>query len=208
MTSFDATLRIDGLAGGRGGFALFSDIDMALAPGEALRVTGPNGTGKSTFLRCVAGLVRPDAGSVQVAMGGSAADRADTMHYLGHLNAMKPQLTVAENLAFWSKFDDGGDWRTALEAVGLPQLAELPFAFLSAGQKRRVAIARLLVTPRPIWLIDEPTAGLDAASTERFEALLDAHLGAGGIVLGATHTPLGRAHWRDLRIGANQGEAA
>jgi heme exporter protein A len=197
-----ATLEVARLAAGRGGFPLFSDVSFRLAPGGALRVTGPNGSGKSTLLRAIAGLVRPDAGTVRLERDGAPADRQDCLHYLGHANAMKPQLTVAENLAFWSAHaggDAGGEgWQGALEAVGLARVARLPFGYLSAGQKRRVAIARILATPRAVWLLDEPTAGLDRDASALFETLLDAHLALGGIVVGATHVPLGTATWREF----------
>lgn len=206
--AFSARITVEGLSGGRGGMTLLRDVSFALGPGEALRVTGPNGTGKSTLLRMLAGLVRPDAGTIRYMLGEQSAAAGDCLHYLGHLNAMKPQLTVAENLAFWAGFSGGGAWEAALDAVGLARLSGLPFAFLSAGQKRRVAIARLLASARAIWLIDEPTAGLDAAATAMFEGLLDAHRGAGGIVIGATHVPLGRDDWRDLATGDGRARAA
>jgi heme exporter protein A len=196
--AFDVSLAVEGLCGGRGGFALFNDVSFSLAPGEALRVIGPNGSGKSTLLRAIAGLVRPEAGRVTLTRGGTPTERQDAIHYLGHANAMKPQLTVTENLSFWTGFCGGGDWRAALHAVGLARIAHLPFGYLSAGQKRRVAIARILATPRPVWLVDEPTAGLDRESSALFEDLLDAHLAAGGIVAGATHVPLGSARWREF----------
>jgi heme exporter protein A len=197
-TNFDISLAVEGLAGGRGGFPLFRDVSFSLAPGEALRVIGPNGSGKSTLLRAIVGLVRPDAGRVTLTRDGAPVDRQDAIHYLGHANAMKPQLTVTENLSFWTGFSGGGDWRAALEAVGLARIAHLPFGYLSAGQKRRVAIARILATPRAIWLVDEPTAGLDRESSALFETMLDVHLVSGGIVAGATHVPLGSARWREF----------
>jgi heme exporter protein A len=195
---FDVSLAVEGLSGGRGGFPLFAEVTFSLSPGEALRIIGPNGSGKSTLLRAIAGLVRPDAGRVTLTRNGAPAERQDTIHYLGHANAMKPQLTVSENLSFWTGFCGSGDWRAALDAVGLARIAHLPFGYLSAGQKRRVAIARILATPRPVWLVDEPTAGLDRESSALFEAMLDAHLAAGGIVAGATHVPLGSARWREF----------
>jgi heme exporter protein A len=194
------TISVEGLAASRGGFPLFSGLSFSLSPGEALRVTGPNGAGKSTLLRAIAGLIRPDAGRVSVTAGGSPVQAGEAVHYLGHLNAMKAQLTVAENLAFWTRFSGGGDWQAALARVGLQRVRDLAFSDLSAGQKRRIAIARLLATPRAIWLVDEPTAGLDAASTALFETLIAEHLAEGGIAIGATHVPLGGDNWRTLAI--------
>ncbi|MCU0831294.1 MAG: heme ABC exporter ATP-binding protein CcmA [Rhizobiaceae bacterium] len=202
---FNAHIEAERLHGSRGGFPLFADVSFSLKPGAALRVTGPNGSGKSTLLRMLAGLIRPDAGKVTITGHAPDAAPGETIHYLGHLNAMKPQLTVAENLDFWLRFSGGaaaeGGWEDALRRVGLSRVRDLAFADLSAGQKRRVAIARLLATPRAIWLVDEPTAGLDAASTVLFETLIAEQLAQGGIVIGATHVPLGRDEgWQTLAI--------
>jgi heme exporter protein A len=193
---------VEALQGGRGDMVLFQNVSFALHAGEALRVTGPNGSGKSTLLRAIAGLVEPLSGRVSFEQDGAPAERGVCLHHLGHLNAMKPQLTVAENLGFWTGLagmpDPVAAWEEALARVGLARLRDLPFAYLSAGQKRRVAIARLIAVPRPVWLLDEPTAGLDRAACDMFESVLDAHLASGGIVVGATHVPLGQAAWREF----------
>ena len=178
----------------RGGEYVFSGVGFSLGGGESLIVTGPNGSGKSTLLRVVAGLLPLAAGRIHLEGGGERfASVAAASHYLGHLNAMKPALGVAENLQFWRNFC--GEARLAvadaLDQVGLGDIAHLPFGYLSAGQRRRAAIARLLVSHRPVWLLDEPTAGLDGASAARFSALMRSHLDAGGIILAATHLPLG-----------------
>ena len=156
-------------------------------------MTGPNGTGKTTLLRCLAGLIRLDSGTI------SKLNEND-LHYLGHLNAMKPQLTVAENLNFWAKINGGTKIDAALETLNLTRLIDLPFSVLSSGQKRRVALARLLLAPRAVWLLDEPTVGLDTASILIVEAMLAAHLSKGGIIIAATHTPLGGAGWQTLQL--------
>lgn len=194
----------DNLAGERGGEPVFSGIGFSLGRGEALIVTGPNGSGKSTLLRVVAGLLPAAAGTVGLEGGGEDFPTvASACHYLGHRHAMKTALAVAENLAFWQGFfDDAGlAIPEALEQVGLGAIGHLPFGYLSAGQKRRAAIARLLVSRRPVWLLDEPTAGLDKASDERFAGLMKAHLESGGIIVAATHLPLGLDRAQELRMG-------
>lgn len=195
----------DGLAGERGGEAVFSGVSFMLSRGEALIVTGPNGSGKSTLLRVVAGLLPAAAGRVALEGGGEDfPDLAGACHYLGHQNGLKTALTVAENLSFWQGYLGAPRLAVdaALETVGLPDIASLPFGYLSTGQRRRVAIARLLVSHRPVWLLDEPTAGLDAASERRFADLMRAHLDDAGIVLAATHLPLGLQEAREMRMGA------
>jgi heme exporter protein A len=183
-------LEAEGLAAFRGERLVFASIGFAVAAGGALLVTGPNGSGKSTLLRVLAGLGRAEAGHLTWDGADALADlvaHAARLRYLGHQDAVKPGLTVAENLRFWG---GAAAIRTALEAVGLAPLAELPARMLSAGQVRRLAIARLAMAPRPLWLLDEPTLGLDAASVDRFGALVAAHRARGGMVIAATHLPL------------------
>ena len=200
----------EGLAGERGGEAVFSGIDFAVGDGEALIVTGPNGSGKSTLLRIIAGLLPVAAGSIRLEGGGEQApDPASACHYLGHENGLKPALSVAENLDFWQSFNGApaAGIGEALEAVGLETVAHLPYGYLSTGQRRRIAIARLLVNRRPLWLLDEPTAGLDRRSEDRFAALMAGHLGEGGMIVAATHVALGLEGTKELRMGVGpQGE--
>lgn len=194
----------DNLAAERGGEPVFSGVSFALGEGEGLVVTGPNGSGKSTLLRVVAGLLPATEGAIRLEGGGKDwPEPQAACHYLGHQNAMKTALTVEENLRFWRDFCGAPhlDIGEALDMVGLPQVAALPFGYLSTGQKRRIAIAKLLVSYRPIWLLDEPTAGLDAASERQFAALMRAHLDDGGILVAATHIPLGLVGVGDLRLG-------
>ncbi|RWL40882.1 MAG: heme ABC exporter ATP-binding protein CcmA [Mesorhizobium sp.] len=193
----------ENLGGERGGEAVFSNIGFALGQGEALIVTGPNGSGKSTLLRIVAGLLPVARGRVLVEGGGEVFPTvASASHYLGHLNAMKTALSVEENLGFWRAFqgEPALSVEEALETVALGGLGHLPFGYLSTGQRRRVSIAKLLVSRRPIWLLDEPTAGLDKASEERFAGLMRGHLEDGGIVVAATHLPLGLEGARELQM--------
>ncbi|MCI5075538.1 heme ABC exporter ATP-binding protein CcmA [Oricola sp.] len=194
-------LVVTDLAADRGSGPIFEDVSFTLAGGEGLLVTGPNGAGKSTLIRAIAGLLRPSAGQAVVEGGdsdfpGVSDDYPEVgaaAHYLGPFNAMKPTLTVAENLAFWQKLAGGTMALTideGLEYVGLTHTRDLPFSYLSTGQRRRIAIARLVLNCRPIWLLDEPTSGLDAASEREFASLVREHLDYGGIVVAATHLPL------------------
>ncbi|RWN59217.1 heme ABC exporter ATP-binding protein CcmA [Mesorhizobium sp.] len=194
----------ENLGGERGGEAVFSGLDFALGKGQALIVTGPNGAGKSTLLRVVAGLLPVVAGRLLLEGGGEDFPSvASACHYLGHQNAMKTALSVAENLRFWRDFS-GADFLSAEEAlamVGLDGIGHLPFGYLSTGQRRRAAITKLLVSRRPLWLLDEPTAGLDKASEERFGRLMREHCSEGGIIIAATHLPLGLEGAQELRMG-------
>ncbi|OBQ86356.1 MULTISPECIES: heme ABC exporter ATP-binding protein CcmA [unclassified Mesorhizobium] len=194
----------ENLGGERGDETVFSGIEFALDRGEALVVTGPNGAGKSTLLRVIAGLLPPAEGKVKVEGGGDEFPSvASASHYLGHLNAMKTALSVEENLGFWRAFqgEAGLSVGQSLETVGLDGLGHLPFGYLSTGQRRRASIAKLLVSRRPVWLLDEPTAGLDKASEERFAGLMRGHCREGGIIVAATHLPLGLEGAKTLRMG-------
>ena len=186
-------LEAENLGGERGGETIFSNLSFTLDGGEALVVTGPNGSGKSTLLRIICGLLAPEEGRIALIEDGASPPVQAACHYLGHQNAMKPALSVRENLLFWQRFNGAGalDIDDALEAVNLPGVEHLPFGYLSTGQKRRVSIAKLLVSHRPLWIVDEPTAGLDKASETRFAVLMRDHLQQGGMIIAATHIPLG-----------------
>jgi heme exporter protein A len=184
----------------RGSRHIFNGINLQLSAGEALALVGPNGSGKSSLLRLVAGLLRPSAGRIELAGGTVERTIAEQAHYLGHLDALKPSLTVSENLHFWANYLGDGTSAPALLAVGLSGLADLPAAYLSAGQRRRLSLARLLAAPRPIWLLDEPTSALDSAGQERLADLMRQHLAGGGLIMAATHGPLGIA-CKELRLG-------
>ena len=191
----------DRLSGERGGEAVFDRVSFALGEGDSLVVTGENGSGKSTLLRVIAGLLPPASGFVRLDDGGEDwPDMASACHYLGHQNAMKPALTVDENLAFRRDFLGHPlmPLADALDAVGLGSVGALPFGYLSTGQRRRIALAGLLVSHRPVWLLDEPSAGLDLASERRLTSLMQDHLGRGGILVAATHLPLGLDSARSL----------
>jgi heme exporter protein A len=196
------SLKADGLACTRGGREVFRDLSFALAAGEGMVVTGRNGAGKSSLLRMIAGLIRISAGRLEFDGGASDMPLAEHCHYLGHQDAMKPSLSVGENLRFWSAFL-GADRAVepALDAVDLRPLADLPAAYLSAGQRRRLSIARLVAAPRPIWLLDEPTSALDVPSQKKLAELMRSHLSGGGMIVAAAHGPIGLERARELKLG-------
>lgn len=190
-TSEPALLEAVGLACRRGGRTVFEHLDMSLRPGEALLLRGPNGSGKSSLLRLLAGLLRPLAGRIAWAgraIGDDPPAHRARLHYVAHADALKPGLTVRENLEFATALAGGtATPAAALAALGLEALADLPARFLSAGQRRRLTLARLLATARPLWLLDEPGVGLDRASRDRLEAAIARHRADGGICVVATH---------------------
>jgi heme exporter protein A len=213
----------EGLSATRGEDLIFRDISFEVGSGEALVVKGPNGSGKSTLLRVLAGLLPARSGTVVLDGTPQRVERfAEACHYLGHRNAMKRELTVEENLGFWRAFlgdspigqpadgNFGGGGMAveeAVESVGLGGIAHLPFGYLSAGQQRRMAMAKLLVAWRPVWILDEPTAALDAAAETMFARLVTAHLARGGIAVAATHQPLGLEGVKELRMTGFAGVA-
>ncbi|MWD28387.1 heme ABC exporter ATP-binding protein CcmA [Aquicoccus sp. SCR17] len=176
-------LRVEDLCVARGGVPVLEGLGFSLAPGEALVLRGPNGSGKTTLLRTLAGLQPPGSGRVEMA--------PDSAAYAGHADGLKATLTVAENLTFWARIFGRRDIAAALEGFELEPLADRPAGALSAGQKRRLGLARLLVTGRRLWLLDEPTVSLDTGHVATFARTLRAHLAAGGAAVIATHIELG-----------------
>lgn len=201
----------------RGEQLLARDLHFTVAAGAALTVVGANGSGKSTLLRCIAGLLPFERGRIELS-GNGDAPIAVLSHYLGHQEAMKPALTVGENLTFWAAMlrQGAGDSvpsgavhdlapTEALDRFGLAHVVDTPAGYLSAGQRRRAALARLLVVSRPLWLLDEPTAALDAASVRKLADVMAGHLKGGGLIVAATHDELGIAA-QTLRLGTPVGE--
>jgi heme exporter protein A len=196
-------LQAAGLAAFRGERLVFSEVDFAVRAGGMLLLTGPNGSGKSTLLRLLAGLLRPAAGMLTWGGANVFADlsaHVGRVAYVGHQDAVKPGLTAAENLRFAARLS-GGIVQDALDAVGLEELGDLPARMLSAGQRRRLALARFVLSRAPLWLLDEPTLGLDAASVDRFGVMLDAHRAGGGMAVAATHLPLPVGDAAELVLG-------
>jgi heme exporter protein A len=188
-------LEAENLACRRGERLVLAGISFAVPRGGALVLTGPNGSGKSSLLRLLAGLTPAEKGRLLwdgASVGDDAAAHRARIRFIGHQDAVKPALTVRENLAFWAGLQEAGEDAVdaALGRLGLDRLADWPARFLSAGQRRRLALARLLLAPAPVWLLDEATTGLDRDSIARFEAALAQHRAAGGLVIASTHVPL------------------
>jgi heme exporter protein A len=189
-------LAAEGLAVARGGLAVLEGLGFTLAPGQALILRGPNGSGKTTLLRTLAGLQPPEAGTIRAA--------PDAVAYAAHADGLKGTLTAAGNLAFWARIFGAppGAIPRALDAFALTPLADRQAQHLSAGQKRRLGLARLLVTGRPVWALDEPTVSLDTAATDAFAAVIRAHCTGGGAAIIATHVDLRLPEARTLDVTA------
>jgi heme exporter protein A len=185
-------LTVTDLCVARGGMPVLTGVGLDLAPGQALILRGPNGAGKTTLLRTLAGLQPPLSGRIEGA--------EDRIAYAAHSDGLKSMLTVAENLSFWAEVFGAREIDPALDAFRLQDLRDRLAGMLSAGQKRRLGLARLLVTGRPVWMLDEPTVSLDAAAVEMFAGVVRRHLGQGGSALIATHIDLGLSEARVLDV--------
>ena len=184
----------------RAGRQLFPGISRTLKNGEGLLVTGPNGSGKTTLIKTITGLLRPLEGSIRLTGGTDGAPLAERCHLIGHADGVKRALSVKENLDFWSAYLGGTGSARALERLGLEALADLPAGVLSAGQRRRLALTRLLAAPRPLWLLDEPAEALDRASKTLLADMIKDHMGTGGIVLAVSHSALGCKFSQSLEL--------
>ena len=193
-------LIVENLACQRGGRTLFQGLSFALAAGEGLRIVGPNGAGKTSLLRLIAGLLAPAHG--RVALEGAEGEAGEAAHLVGHQDAVKGALTVEENLEFWRAVLGGGAAvEAALSVLGLSALAQFPARVLSAGQRRRLALARLLVAKRRLWLLDEPASGLDADGQKTLSRMVSKHISAGGIAVVAAHGAPEIPGAREIRLG-------
>jgi heme exporter protein A len=208
-------LRARDLVVRRGARTIIAGLSLDVAPGDVLLLRGPNGAGKTTLLRALAGLLPVAAGSIALEGADGPLELAESCHYVGHRNGLKAALTVAENAAFWGAYLDPGrgeDFAAsvhgALDRFGLAPLADIPAGYLSAGQQRRLALTRLVLAHRPVWLLDEPTVSLDASAAALLAATIEAHVGAGGIAVAATHVELGLNAARELRLGAGAAQDA
>ena len=186
----------------RGGRIVFRNVSLTLRRGQLMQLTGPNGSGKSSLLRLIAGLNESQGGSIALSGGDADLSIGQQAHYIAHQEPVKSALSVCENLAFWRDFLGGGDVEEALSAFDLSRLSSYPAGLLSAGQKRRLALARLVLVPRALWLLDEPTVGLDTASLARLVNVMAAQLDRGGMIIAATHVPLGREPDLRLELGS------
>jgi heme exporter protein A len=200
-----ASLAVEGVTCIRGERVLFRDLSFTVSAGEALAIEGRNGVGKTSLLRMIAGFIMPAAGTIKLGVSGGVSEpeeRGKRIGWLGHQDGAKPQLTPFEVLTFFARLYGGAaDVTAAIAAAGLERGATLPCQYLSAGQKKRLALARLQIGQRPLWLLDEPLAALDSEGKKFAADLIAAHCASGGIALAATHEPLGTACTR-LALGA------
>ncbi|ODA66215.1 Cytochrome c biogenesis ATP-binding export protein CcmA [Methyloligella halotolerans] len=197
------------LACRRGLRLVFEGLSFALSAGEALLLTGPNGAGKTSLLRLMAGFLPAETGEVRLLPADEEKPFGEHVHYLGHANGVKASLTVSENLQFWIDYYGAPPLsdetiQAHLSRFGLAEIADLPAGMLSAGQKRKLALCRLLAAPRPVWLLDEPSVSLDAASTKILAAIIKDHLKAGGMAVVATHLPLSLRFAQNLDLSARE----
>ena len=194
-------LKAENLSCERGGRIVFKNLSFEFASGQLVELRGPNGSGKSSLLRLLAGLNSSSTGQLSFEGGGDELTLAEQSHYIGHAEASKPTLTVRENLVFWARLFDGIFDLKTLAAFDLETLVDDQVLLLSQGQKRRLALTRLILAKRPVWLLDEPVVGLDAAAQILLQKHIQNHINDGGIVIAATHTELGLTSARVIELG-------
>ncbi len=201
-------LSIENLTVKRGLRTIISDLSFHIEDHEGLLLTGPNGSGKTTLLRALAGFIEQSNGTIKLTGGTEDADVGEQCHYIGHKNGIKHGFTVSENLEFWLNYLGGADKperkHKALEMFELTNLMDIPAGMLSAGQKRRLGLARLVMIKRPVWLLDEPSVSLDVHSVKILARVVEDHIRDGGIAMAATHIPLGLEFKRTLQLGITQ----
>ena len=198
------SLKIENLTCVRGGREIFKDISFELVSGEAIQITGLNGSGKTSLLRIIAGLIQFPSGQISFTECVNDSNISQYCHYIGHTDAIKPTLTVSENLNFWRSImgNPAETITNSLKVFGLSDLENISASYLSAGQKRRLSLARLLVTQRPIWLLDEPLTSLDLNAKTILNQIILNHLTNGGLILATTHSPLELTNSKELKLGA------
>jgi heme exporter protein A len=200
VNSFSETrLDVIDLACHRGGRQVFEGVSFMVQPGEMLELRGPNGSGKSSLLRLIAGIDEPARGEIK---WHGTEYRNEQLHLIGHAEASKPVFTVSENLQFWSDFLGGGDVGPSLTAFGMQPLADVTTSLLSEGQRRRLALTRLVLFKRPLWLLDEPSVGLDQSALTQLRGVMQNHLAQGGMIVASTHVDLGLPSHQTVQLGA------
>lgn len=199
-------LSVENLCCARAGRLIVSDLTFSLGEGDGMMLSGPNGSGKTTLLRALAGFGEITSGSVVLSPLEDDDELPQHCLYVGHYDAIKPQLSVLENLAFWQEFS-GGDVEAALASFSLRPIKDVPVSMLSAGQRRRVGLSRLALQFKPVWLLDEPATSLDKASVGVLSAMMQAHLDAGGLLIAASHTDFDIKLAKSLVLGRQEAVA-
>ncbi len=200
-------LVVENLTCRRGQRTIFSDLSFSVKSGRGLLLTGANGSGKTTLLRMLAGFIELAEGSIRLEGGQDELELAEQCHYVGHHNGIKHSFTAQENLEFLGEYLGGTNFEEAVETFGLRGLEDIPAGIMSAGQKRRLGLARLVLVKRPVWFLDEPSVSLDVQSVEILAGVVSKHIEQGGIAIAATHVPLGLDFKDELVMGRKAANA-
>jgi heme exporter protein A len=196
-------LVVENLTCRRGLRTIFEDLSFELEAAKGLLLTGANGSGKTTLLRMLAGFIEPAGGTIRLDGGDAERELAEQCHYVGHHNGIKNSFTVKENLEFLGEYLDGDHFDEALDTFRLRGLEDIPAGIMSAGQKRRLGLARLILIKRPVWFLDEPSVSLDVQSVEILAGVVSSHIEQGGLAIAATHVPLGLDLKQELKMGSS-----